>query len=175
MARWGGIPKIFGRVNPKHKTPDVSTIAFGAVSTIWFVVIDILSPNNVLGDSVDAVGFMVCLYYGLTGFACTWYFRRELFKSPRNFFFVGLAPLLGGLSLMGVFIIGMIYYGHQKNNYSKDILGLGLPDVIAIGLIIIGLVLGVIFHFTLPKFYSRKPEVAEPGVLEQPAPVAIGS
>ena len=88
-------------------------------------MIDILSPNNVLGDSVDAVGFMVCLYYGLTGFACTWYFRRELFKSPRNFFFVGLAPLLGGLSLMGVFVIGMIYYGHQINNYSKDILGLG--------------------------------------------------
>ena len=139
MARWGGIPKIFGRVHPKHQTPDVSTIVFGAVSTIWFVVIDILSPNNVLGDSVDAVGFMVCLYYGLTGFACTWYFRRELFKSARNFFFVGLAPLLGGLSLLGVFIIGMSYYGHQINNYSKDILGLGLPDVIAIGLIIIGL------------------------------------
>ena len=33
MARWGGIPKIFGRVHPKHKTPDVSTIVFGAVST----------------------------------------------------------------------------------------------------------------------------------------------
>jgi amino acid transporter len=175
MARWGGIPKIFGRVNPKHKTPDVSTIAFGAVSTIWFIVIDILSPNNVLGDSVDAVGFMVCLYYGLTGFACTWYFRRELLRSPRNFFFVGLAPLLGGLSLIGVFIIGMSYYGHQFNNYSKDILGLGLPDVIAIGLIIIGLVLGLIFKFTLPEFYSRKPEIAEPGVLEQPAAVASGS
>ena len=148
---------------------------FGAVSTILFIVIDILSPNNVLGDSVDAVGFMVCLYYGLTGFACTWYFRRELFKSARNFFFVGLAPLLGGLSLMGVFIIGMSYYGHQVNDYSKDILGLGLPDVLAIGLIIIGLILGVIFHFTLPDFYSRKPEIAEPGVLERAPAVASGS
>jgi amino acid transporter len=167
MARWGGIPKIFGRVHPVHKTPDVSTIAFGAISTVWFVVIDILSPNNVLGDSVDAVGFMVCLYYGITGFACAWYFRRELFKSARNFFFVGLAPLLGGLSLLAVFIIGMNYYGHQKNNYSKDILGLGLPDVIGIGLIIIGLILGLIFHFTLPDFYSRKPEVADPAVLAE--------
>jgi amino acid transporter len=172
MARWGGIPRIFGRVHPKHQTPDVSTIVFGVVSTIWFVVIDILSPNNVLGDSVDAVGFMVCLYYGLTGFACTWYFRRELFKSARNFFFVGLAPLLGGLSLLAVFIIGMSYYGHQVNNYSKDILGLGLPDVIAIGLIIIGLGLGLIFHFTLPGYYGRKPEVAKPGVLEEPPVVA---
>jgi len=168
MARWGGIPRIFGRVHPRHKTPDVSTIAFGAVSVIWFVIIDILSPNNVLGDSVSAVGFMVCLYYGLTGFACTWYFRRELTKSARNFWLVGVAPLLGGLSLLAVFVIGMIYYGHQINNYSKNILGLGLPDVIAIGLIIIGLILGLIFHFTLPGFYRRKPEVAAPGVLERP-------
>ena len=167
MARWGGIPKVFGHVNPVHKTPDVSTIAFGVVSTIWFVVIDILSPNNVLGDSVDAVGFMVCFYYGMTGFACFWYFRRELTKSVRNFFFVGIAPLLGGLSLAGVFIVGMSYYGHQKNNYSKDLFGLGLPDVIGIGLIIIGLVLGLIFHFTLPEFYSRKPEVADPQLLAQ--------
>lgn len=166
MARWGGIPKIFGRVHPKHQTPDVSTIVFGSISTVWFVVIDILSPNNVLGDSVDAVGFMVCLYYGFTGFACTWYFRHELFKSARNFFCVGLAPLLGGLMLLGVFIVGMSYYGHQNNNYSKDILGLGLPDVIAIGLIIIGLILGLVFHFTLPGFYSRKPEIADPAVLE---------
>jgi len=172
MARWGGIPRIFGHVHPVHRTPDVSTIVFGAISTVWFVVIDIVSPNNVLGDSVDAVGFMVCLYYGLTGFACTWYFRRELFKSARNFFLVGLAPLLGGLSLLGVFIIGMSYYGHQVNNYSKDILGLGLPDVIAIGLIIVGLVLGAVFHFTLPRFYSRKPEVPDPGVLEGP-PVVL--
>jgi len=66
----------------------------------------------------------------------------------------------------------MSYYGHQANNYSKDILGLGLPDVIAIGLIIIGLVLGLIFHSTLPGFYSRKPEVAKPGVLEEPPEVA---
>jgi amino acid transporter len=165
MARWGAIPKVFGRVHPTHQTPDVSTIAFGVISTIWFVAIDILSPNNVLGDSVSAVGFMVCLYYGITGFACAWYFRRELFKSARNFFFVGVAPLLGGLSLLAVFIIGMNYYGHQKNNYSKDVLGLGLPDVIGIGLIIIGLILGIVFKFALPGFYSRKASVADPAVL----------
>jgi len=168
MARWGAIPKIFGRVHTEHKTPDVSTIAFGAISVIWFVAIDILSPNNVLGDSVDAVGFMVCFYYGITGFACAWYYRRELTKSMRNFVFVGLAPLLGGLALLGVFIIGMNYYGHQINNYSKDILGLGLPDVIGIGLLIIGLLLGLIMHFTLPGFYrSHKPTVADPALLTE--------
>jgi amino acid transporter len=167
MARWGAIPKIFGRVHARHQTPDVSTLVFGAVSTIWFVAIDILSPNNVLGDSVDAVGFMVCFYYGLTGFACAWYYRRELLKSARNFFFIGLAPLLGGLSLLGVFCVGMNYYGHQVNNYSKDLFGLGLPDVIGIGALIVGIALGIIMRFTLPAFYrGRKTEVADPALLE---------
>jgi amino acid transporter len=166
MARWGAIPRIFGRVHREHRTPDVATIAFGAVSVLWFIVIDIVSPNNVLGDSVDAVGFMVCFYYGLTGFACTWYYRRELFKSSRNFLFVGVAPLLGGLSLLGVFITGMSYYGHQINNYSKNVLGLGLPDVIGIALIVVGLLLGLIMRRTLPGFYrERKMEVADPALL----------
>ncbi len=166
MARWGAIPKVFGRVHPRHKTPSVSTILFGIISVIWFVAIDIASPNNVLGDSVDAIGFMVCFYYGLTGFACAWYYRRELFTSVRRFFYVGLGPLLGGLLLLGVFIKAFIYYGHQVNNYSKDILGLGLPDVIAIAFAIIGIVLGIVFHFTLPGFYQgRKQEVADPSLL----------
>ncbi len=166
MARWGAIPKVFGRVHPRHKTPSVSTILFGIISVIWFVTIDILSPNNVLGDSVDAIGFMVCFYYGLTGFACAWYYRRQLLKSAKNFFYVGLGPLLGGLLLLGVFIKAFIYYGHQANNYSKDILGLGLPDVIAIAFAIIGVVLGIVFRFTLPGFYQgRKTEVADPSVL----------
>ena len=42
MARWGAIPKVFGRVHPRHKTPSVSTILFGIISVIWFVTIDIL-------------------------------------------------------------------------------------------------------------------------------------
>ena len=168
MARWGAIPKVFGRVHPERKTPSVSTILFGALSVIWFVAIDIASPNNVLGDSVDAIGFMVCFYYGLTGFACAWYYRRELFKSAKNFFYVGLGPLLGGLMLLGVFIKAFIYYGHQVNNFSKDVFGLGLPDVIAIAFAIIGIVLGIVFRFTLPGFYQgRKTEVADPAVLAE--------
>jgi hypothetical protein len=47
---------------------------------------------------------MIAFYYGITGFACPIYYRRELFKSTRNAIMVGLAPLLGGLILAWVFI-----------------------------------------------------------------------
>ena len=55
-----------------------------------------------LADSITALGFAICFYYGFTGFACACYYRRELFKSARNFLLVGLVPLLGGLMLFGI-------------------------------------------------------------------------
>ena len=42
-----------------------------------------------LGDSITAVGFAICFYYGFTGLACAWYYRHDLFKSLRHFFLVG--------------------------------------------------------------------------------------
>ena len=47
---------------------------------------------------------MIAYYYGQTGFACVIYYRRYLFKSVKNFFFVGLLPLVGGLILAFIFV-----------------------------------------------------------------------
>ena len=35
---------------------------------------------------------MIAFYIGITGFACTIYYRRELFNSVKNFFFIGVGP-----------------------------------------------------------------------------------
>ena len=52
--------------------------------------------ENALADSVASLGLAVAFYYGITAFACVWYFRRTLFASARNLFFRGIFPLLGG-------------------------------------------------------------------------------
>ncbi len=96
MARFGAIPKIFGRVHPRYLTPDVSTLVMGAVSLVWTLFIINVS-TNVLDDSIVGLGFQICFYYGLTGFACAIFYRKELFKSAKNFFLVGLTPFVGGL------------------------------------------------------------------------------
>ena len=57
-----------------------------------------------LAWSVDGVGLMIAYYYGQTGFACVIYYRRYIFKSVKNFFFVGLLPLVGGLTLAFIFV-----------------------------------------------------------------------
>jgi hypothetical protein len=59
--------------------------------------------ENVLADTITALGMMICFYYSLTAFACVWYFRHSLFTSLRHFFMRGLCPLVGGVILSVIF------------------------------------------------------------------------
>jgi amino acid transporter len=165
MARFGSIPKAFGRIHPRFLTPDVSTIAMGFVSLVWTLII-INASQNVLSDSITGLGFLIAFYYGLTGFACAIYFRKELFKSVKNFVMGGLLPFLGGVMLTGIFIKAYIDYKPADANYSGDFLGVGVSVAIGVGLILVGIVLLVLANIAYPKFFKRKWEVAEPGVLE---------
>ena len=56
-----------------------------------------------LSASIDSVGLMIAIYYGLTGIICPIYYRRYIFTSFKRFLFVGLAPLIGGLILWWTF------------------------------------------------------------------------
>ena len=42
---------------------------------------------------------MIAFYYGITGFACAFYFRRELGRSAKNLLFAGVLPFAGGAML----------------------------------------------------------------------------
>ena len=82
MARWDAIPQAFGRVHPRFMTPTFSTLLMGALSILWTLALLAFNPNqDVLGDTISALGFAVCFYYGFTGLACAVYFRHDLLKS----------------------------------------------------------------------------------------------
>ena len=66
--------------------------------------------------SVDGVGLMIAYYYGQTGFACVIYYRRYIFKSVKNFFFVGLLPLIGGLIARRH--LPLVAQGHDRPDYT---------------------------------------------------------
>ena len=53
----------------------------GVLSIDLDVALRLNPAQNVLGDSITALGFAICFYYGFTGFACAVYYRKELFKS----------------------------------------------------------------------------------------------
>ena len=97
MARAAAMPGPLGRIHPRYLTPHVSTIVIGILATIWYVVVNSLS-ENFLFDTLSALSLMIAFYYALSGIACVIYYRRELTKSVRNFLFIGVAPLTGGLA-----------------------------------------------------------------------------
>jgi amino acid transporter len=174
MARSNAFPKMFGRIHPRYLTPSVSTVLMGAASVVWYVVIVNLS-THVLADSITALGFMIAFYYGLTGFACVIYYRRELFKSVKNFVYVGLAPLLGGGILFAIFIKALTTYKDPANTLTKGIAGIGTPVVIGVGGLVLGIVLMLVSWIRYPEFFRRRPEVADPAVLAEPPPAGRGA
>ena len=176
MARKKAAPARFANVHPKYLTPSDSTIWMGAISIIWTLLIMGFNPaQNVLGDSITALGFAICFYYGFTGLACIVYFRREITKSAKNFFLAGVAPLIGGLMLFGIFIKAFADYSKhtvdgETVNYSPPFLGIEVPIVIGIGGLLLGLVVMLVAMGPYREFFGRKPyiEVAEPGLLDMP-------
>jgi amino acid transporter len=164
MARQRAFPSAFAHIHQRYQTPDVSTLVMGALSTIWFIAIVNLS-TNVLSDSITAIGFAIAFYYGLTGFACAIYYRRELLKSVKNFFYIGVLPVAGGAILTFIFVYAVIQYQDPANDVSKPILGIGAPVVIGIGSLLLGVVLMLFARVPYREFFSRKLEVADPAVL----------
>jgi amino acid transporter len=167
MAHWKAVTAVLSRVHKRYLTPTVSTLGFGALAIVVTVVVLLLS-KSVLEATVAAAGFPIVFYYGWTGVACAIYYRRELTKSVRNFLLLGAGPLLGGLALWGIGVRALFYYGHAKNNLSKPILGISLPLWMGVGGLILGVVIMIASHRFFRDYFSRKREVAPPGVLERP-------
>ena len=99
MATYKAIPDAFGRVHKRFLTPSVSTLTMGGISIALYAVLNYRAHGNVIADSVTALGAMIAFYYGLTGFACVWYYRKTLTKSTRNLWMQGIIPLAGAVML----------------------------------------------------------------------------
>ena len=77
MAAYKAMPSAFAKIHPRHLTPTVSTITMGGISIVLYAVMNYLSAGTVIADAVTGVGLWIAFYYGLTGFACAWYYRAQ--------------------------------------------------------------------------------------------------
>jgi amino acid transporter len=100
MATYKAIPSVFARIHPRYLTPTVSTIVMGGISIAVYGVMNYVGHgNSVILDAFSAIGVYIAFYYGLTGFACAWYYRKNLTSSARNLWMQGILPVAGGLML----------------------------------------------------------------------------
>jgi amino acid transporter len=166
MARAKALPRALGHVSTRYLTPTTSTVLMGLFSVLWYVGLTIVS-ENILFDSISALGLMIAFYYGLTGYACVVFYRRELFRSLKTFVLVGVLPLLGALILTAVFIKSCVDLSDPENSASGDSwFGIGPPLIIGLGFLIFGAVLMVIWYLAGHReFFRTRTEVAVPEAL----------
>ena len=175
MAAKKALPRYWARINPRFLTPGPATIWMGVISIAWYVGLKIVS-QNILYDAIAALGLMIAFYYGLTGYACVVYYRRELFKSAKNLLFIGVAPLIGAMMLTFVLVKSIIDLADPANSTSGDSsFGFGPPLVIAVILMALGVVLMIAQRVREPEFFRRKLETVDPhvaihGAVTNPAP-----
>jgi amino acid transporter len=151
MGAFRALPAKFARIHPRYLTPTDSTIWMGGVSIVFYVGLTLVS-TNVLGDSVSAVGLMIAFYYGMTGFACVWFYRRQIAKGGRDFWMKGVLPFLGGLLLLGAFVNASYLYA-QPDYGNTTIFGIGGVFVVGIGALLLGGVLMLAYRMVAPPFF----------------------
>lgn len=152
MGTYRAFPSRFAEVHPEHKTPAFATLAAGISAGIFYAVLTFVS-DRVLLDTIYSLGIMICFYYGLTAFACIWYFRKEMFNTPRDAIFKFLFPLLGGLGLAFVFIVTLRDSASPDYGSGASIGGVGLVLILGLGLILLGLVFMAIQRGKDPAFF----------------------
>jgi amino acid transporter len=174
MGRQNALPRIFGAVHRRFRTPWFSTAVVAGLAIAWYVPLNILS-QNALYDTLSALSLMIAFYYALTGLACAIYYRRELTKSIKNFLFIGVGPLVGAAILGYLFVKSAVDFYDVENSYTgQTLLGMGVPFVIGMGFMLLGLVLLVVWRLGgNERFFGRRAfEAVDPAVARgEAAPV----
>ena len=157
MGVYKALPSSFAKIHRRYLTPTVATIVMGAVSILFYVLFTLVSPN-LLSALIGSVGLMIAFYYGLTGFACAWFYRKDLTKSTRDLVMRGIVPLLGGIILLVIFVYGLIQYAKvdwltDNDGNNVTILGFGAVAVVGIGALILGVVMMIVWRISAPDYF----------------------
>jgi amino acid transporter len=157
MGVYKALPASFAKIHRKYLTPTTATIVMGAVSILFYVLFTLVSPN-LLSALIGSVGLMIAFYYGLTGFACTWFYRKDLTKSVRDLVMRGIVPLLGGIILLVIFVYGLIQYAKvdwltDDDGNNVTIFGFGAVAVVGIGALVLGVVMMVVWWLASPDYF----------------------
>ena len=137
MGIYRAFPQKFATMHPTFKVPSYATIVAGIASGVFYAVLTFVS-QRVLTDTIYSLGIMICFYYGLTAFACIWYFRNELFADLYSIVFKLTFPLLGGLGLGWVLVVTLHDSASPDYGSGAAIFGVGLVLILGLGLILLG-------------------------------------
>lgn len=131
MGRDGTLPRKLGSVNKKFKTPIIATITTTVVGLGLFIGSQFIgSLGTIMTDAIGAIGIQISIYYALAGYSVIVLFRKMIFKSVKNFIFMGLWPLIGAVFMTIMFIKVIPGLDHLTKIVGFGSLALGLIPMI---------------------------------------------
>ncbi|GAA2176675.1 APC family permease [Agrococcus versicolor] len=151
MGHYGALPSRFAEVS-RFKTPGFATLVAAVVASAFYAVMRFVS-ENVLWDTITALGMMICFYYGLTAFATVWYFRTTWFQSFRNAMFQLVFPLVGGVVLGVLFVTTLVDSMDPDYGSGSSIGGLGLVFVLGVVVLVLGAIIMIVQRVREPGFF----------------------
>ncbi len=129
MGRDGAMPKLFGAVDPRTRTPVRAMIALIALGLVLLWGSSLMPTiKAIIQDSVRAVGLLVAYYYGLAGLVAAYEFAGLRHESIARWLTLCIFPALSGISLIVLGIYALTTFDRTTN-------------VVGIG----GLMLGIVF------------------------------
>ena len=148
MGRDGTLPRKLGSVHKKFKTPIIATVVTTVVGVGLFIGSQFIgSLAKIMTDAVGAIGIQISIYYALAGYAVIVLFRKMIFKSLKNFIFMGLWPLIGALFMTIMFIKVIPTLDH-------------LTKIVGFGSLALGLI-PMIWYWSTGHIYFKMPTKAE--------------
>jgi amino acid transporter len=163
MATYKALPRSFATMHRRYLTPTVSTLVMGGISIVLYALMNYISHGNVISDAVTSCGIFIAAYYGLTGFTCAWYYRRNLTSSARNLWMQGILPAAGGLMLwfLGGWSLWLDYDVATENDYTMwTVPGIhwqiGGVFVIVFISALIGFVFFIALRISQPDFFKGR-------------------
>ncbi len=121
MARDDMLHPRYAKIHTEWQTPWVATFV------IWFLGVSLLfcssympSVKKILESSILAIGFQICFYMSLAGFACAWHYRKKLKSSAYNAISYVLWPLFAA-----IFMVFVALYSIPTFDVITNILGVG--------------------------------------------------
>ncbi|WP_156206535.1 APC family permease [Streptomyces lycii] len=152
MGHYGALPPAYARITRRFQSPGYATVAAALVASAFYTVMRVLS-EDVLWDTITALGMMVCFYYGITALACVWYFRKELSRSARACLMKGVLPCIGGILLLVFFV--QTSYDSMDPSYGSgsQIGGVGLVFILGVSVLLLGVVVMIVQRLRRPEYF----------------------
>ncbi len=121
MARDGMLNPVYARIHAGWQTPWVATLVIWLLGMLLLFTSSYMpSVKEILASSILAIGFQICFYMSLAGFACAWHYRFKFRCGVTQAITYVLWPLLSG-----VFMVFIAVYSIPTFDLITNLLGAG--------------------------------------------------